>query len=112
MTFIYWITRGFTEGWKWSDKIPSASVYHLVRLVECIAVYLLGVKAYGWEWTTASTLIGIFVYERINQKLASGNWFKKKGQIFDIGIKIKRYKWQDYLILTAGIGVLLYEFIR
>ena len=105
MIFIYWLSRGFTEGWKWG-KILSSAIYHLMRLIECIAVYIIGCIAFGLMTTTAWFLIGIFFYERINQKLASGNWFKKKGQIFDIGLKIKRYPWQDYLILITGIGLL------
>ncbi len=105
MIIVYWITRGFTEGWKWSDKIPSASAYHIMRLIECIAVYGISVKAYGWKYPTAMFLIGIFIYERINMWVDKKVMFKERGAIFDIGIKIKRYPYQDYLILLTGIGV-------
>ena len=106
LVLLYWISRGVTEGLKWSERKFSASEYHLWRLVECIAIYALLVIKYGWQSPTAGFLIGIFIYERVLMKLHNGKWFKDEGTIFDIGIKVKRYKWQDYLILATGIGVL------
>jgi len=106
---LYWITRGFTEGWKWADKIPSAGAYHIVRLIECIAVYAIAVSAFGWRYPTAMFLIGMFIYERINMYVDKKVWFKEKGSKFDIGIKIGRYPWQDWGLLTAGVLIWLYE---
>ena len=106
MIVLYWISRGVTEGLKWSDRKYSATEYHLWRLVEVIAV-ILAVVLYKDFWNFIGlNLIGIFFYERILMKIAKDKWFKDKGEIFDIGIKIPRYRWQDYLILAGGIGVL------
>jgi len=108
MIILYWISRGFTEGWKWSDKIPSTGHYHLMRLLEVLCIFFIA--KYGIEWKTivVDTLIGIFIYERINMYVDKKVWFKKPGSVFDIGIKIKRYPWQDWLILITGILIWLY----
>ena len=108
MIILYWISRGFTEGRKWSNKSFSASEYHLWRLVEVIAI-IGAILLYSDIWNLlGQTLVGIFIYERILMKIASNKWFKDEGTIFDIGLKIKRYKWQDYLILLVGIILLMF----
>lgn len=104
-TLLYWISRGFTEGWKWADKIPSSAAYHLWRLIEVIAIF--GIVLFTptiWVFL-AQNLIGMFIYERINMYVDQRKWFKEPGAIFDIGLKIPRYKWQDYLLLLLGIGI-------
>ena len=106
LILLYWLSRGVTEGLKWSDRKFTASEYHLLRLVECVAIYTLLVIKYGWQYPTAGFLIGIFIYERVLMKIAEGKWFKDEGAIFDIGIKVKRYKWQDFLIVAVGIILL------
>lgn len=100
---LYWISRGFTEGWKWSERPYKSSYYHLMRLVEVITI-ILTVVFYKDFWALiGQSLIGVFIYERILMKISKNVWFKDSGEIFDIGLKIKRYKWQDFLILIAGI---------
>ena len=104
--FLYWISRSFTEGYKWSDRKYTAAEYHLWRLVEVIAIFVAILLCGGVKNLIAWNLIGIFFYERILMKIADNRWFKKPGTIFDIGIKIKRYPYQDWIILITGIGVL------
>jgi len=103
MILVYWFSRGVTEGLKWSEKPYTSALYHIWRLIEVLAV-VGAVLLYNDFWNFIGwNLIGIFFYERILMKIASDKWFKDKGTIFDIGITIKRYKWQDYCILLGGI---------
>ena len=103
MIVLYWIATGVTQGLFWSDKKYSAAEFHLWRLAEVVGIFL-AVVLYKDFWNFIGlNLIGIFFYERILMKIAKDKWFKDKGEIFDIGIKIPRYKWQDYLILAGGI---------
>ena len=103
MIFLYWIATGVTQGLFWSDRKYSAAEFHLWRLVEVIAI-VSAVLLYKDFWNfIGMNLIGIFFYERILMKIASDKWFKDEGTIFDIGLKIKRYRWQDFLILAVGI---------
>lgn len=103
---IYWISRGVTEGLKWSDKPYKSSTYHLWRLVEVIAVFVAIISFESIMLMLGGMLVSIFLYERILMKIASDKFFKDKGIIFDIGIKIKRYPYQDWLVLGVG-GLLL-----
>ncbi len=103
MIILYWISRGVTEGLKWSDRKDYSAKYHIWRLVEVVAI-LLAIIWYQSFWALiGQSLIGIFIYERILMKIAYDKWFKDKGSIFDIGIKIKRYPYQDWLILAGGV---------
>ena len=103
MILLYWISRGFTEGYRWADKIPSAKNYHIWRLVEVLAILIALNIHYGAEFIFGEMCVGAFLYERINMKISQNKWFKKEGEIFDIGYKIPRYKYQDFIILGAGL---------
>jgi len=105
---LYWISRGFTEGLKWSDRTKYANEYHIWRFIECVAVYYISIVAYGWKLPTVFFLIGMFIYERILMKIASKKWFKDEGDIFKLIWNIPRHRWQDYLILATGIGIWLF----
>ena len=103
MIVLYWISRAITEGCKWTEKTYTASFYHIWRLIEVLAV-VGTVLLYKDFWNFIGlNLIGIFIYERILMWIADDRWFKKAGTIFDVGIKIPRYVWQDWLIMLAGI---------
>ena len=103
MIILYWISRGFTEGWKWSNKPFKSSHYHLVRLAEVLTI-IGAVLFYENFWHfIGQNLVGVFIYERILMKLSSNKYFKDDGEVFDIGVKIKRYHWQDIAILFAGL---------
>jgi len=107
MIVLYWVVRGALEGLIWSNKPYKASTYHLLRLVEVLAV-LGAIWAFNGVLTLlGETLVGIFLYERVNMKVSQNKWFKKEGEIFDIGIKIPRYKWHDWAILGVGLLSLL-----
>lgn len=109
MIILYWISRGVTEGLKWSDEKDYGHKYHLWRLVEVIAV-ILAIVLYKDFWNLiGQSLIGIFIYERILMKMASNKWFKDEGWIFEIGFNIPRHRWQDYLILICGIILLVFK---
>ena len=105
MIILYWISRGVTEGLFWQDANYKSSTYHLWRLVEVVAV-ILAIVLYKDFWVLiGQSLVGMFIYERVLMKIADNKWFKDEGTLFDIGWEIPRYRWQDCLILLAGIGI-------
>ena len=56
--------------------------------------------------------MGLFAYERILNQVVSNIWFKEAGWEYYIGgFVIKRYAYQDWLILTIGVTFLGYYFI-
>lgn len=105
LLLLYFISRAYTEAHKWGNPL-SSSVYHIWRFIESLFVFVVMVRLYGWNGV-GYFLIFLFCYERILMKLTQDKWFKDSGEIFDIGVKIKRYPAQDWFILGTGIGILI-----
>lgn len=118
--------EGATEGYTWADStqrvenpiIKSGAEgkgfldYHTWRAFETFflffaSAWLLGLGGLG------TSFIGLFVYERLLNFVDKGIWFKEAGWEFYIaGFTIKRYMWQDYLVLIIGIALVSYYFIK
>jgi len=101
LLLLYFISRAYTEAHKWGKPL-SASAYHIWRFIETLSPVVMITYLLGWEGMGIS-LISLFVYERILCYRLNNKWFKDRGTVFDIGIKIKRYRWQDYCILITGL---------
>ncbi len=123
---LSFIAEGATEGYVWADETQRLSNpiikggadgsgildYHSWRTFETFFLFfasacLLGLGGLG------TSCIGLFVYERILNFVDKGVWFKPEGWEYYIGgIIIKRYMWQDYLVLIIGVALISYYFIK
>ena len=123
---LSFIGEGATEGYTWADSVQRAENpiikggaegkgfldYHMWRAFETF--FLLFASAcllsYGGLGTS---FIGVFVYERILNFVDKGIWFKEAGYEYYIaGFTIKRYAYQDWLVLVIGVGLITYYFIK
>ena len=120
------IAEGVTEGYVWADserRIENPVIkggaegkgfldYHGYRAFETFFLFfasacLLGLGGLG------TSMIGLFVYERLLNFVDKGIWFKPDGYEYYIaGFTIKRYAYQDWLILVIGVGLIAYYFIK
>ena len=103
LLLLYFVSRALTEAHKWGSLLSSYN-YHSWRFVESLLPYTTSVYIFGLFKGTGLFLIGLFVYERILCYRLNKKWFKEEGWVFKIGKwNIKRYPYQDWLILIGGI---------
>lgn len=121
---LFYVTIGLTEGYHWADdaqrrtnifispkfkKIYRGILdYHVWRMLTHIAVFLLVWKGTGnFLLVMGWNLIGTWLYERMENKVASDTWFTGKQWNFWM-LSIWRPWWLDSALGLVGITCLLY----
>lgn len=122
---LYFIGEGATEGYTWADSeqrmenkiIKGGSEgngildYHGYRTLETCFVFFASIVMLGIGGLGTS-MIGLFVYERILNIVNIGAYFKPGGwEYYIFGMNFKRYAYQDWLILVIGVTLVGYYFI-
>ncbi len=121
---LYFVGNGATEGYTWADstqRLENPVIrggvegdgfldYHGYRTFETGFVFfasfcLLGIGGLG------TSMVGLFIYERILNFVDKGIWFKEAGwEYYIVGFTIKRYMWQDFAVLIIGVVLIGYYF--
>jgi hypothetical protein len=126
LILLYFVGEGATEGYTWADPVQRMENsiirgntegegildYHGYRTLETIFVLfasflILGLGGLG------TSVVGLFIYERILNYIDLGVLFKPPGWEYHVvGMTFKRYPVQDYLALVLGVGLIAYYFIN
>ena len=119
---LYHISEGATEGYIWADEAQRLTNpiikgfasgeglfgYHSWRFIENVGI-IGTVLSFRNIWVfVGSWMAGYFFYERVLNFVVDGTVLKPEGWLFGMfGFEIPRYFWQDLMLLTVGVILII-----